>query len=116
MNQQQLIEQIAKVFKPCGACGMEKHCTSQKKCALLVKEELSRTNSAAGASWMRGEGERLREELDTELRGATNDIDLIRVRLASGSSKDYLDIKLYELTMRLFKCLDKLSKPQTEHE
>jgi hypothetical protein len=48
--------QQAESFKPCGACGMEKHCTSQKKCALLLKEELSRTHSAAGAEWMQAQG------------------------------------------------------------
>lgn len=101
MNQQQLIEQKAKEVAK----------IENVQCRYLAAHYF-----IMGASWMQGEGERLREELDTELIGATNDIDLIRVRLASGSSKDYLDIKLYELTMRLFKCLDKLSKPQTEHE
>jgi hypothetical protein len=44
--------------------------------------------------------------IEQELNGAVKDIDLIRIRLATGSSKEYLDIKLYELTNRIFKCLD----------
>jgi hypothetical protein len=44
--------------------------------------------------------------IEEELNGAVKDIDLIRIRLATGSSKEYLDIKLYELTNRIFKCLD----------
>lgn len=44
--------------------------------------------------------------IEQELKGAVNDIDKIRIRLAQGSSKDYLDIKLYELTNRIFRVMD----------
>jgi hypothetical protein len=43
------------------------------------------------------------------LKGAVKDIDLIRIRLAQGSSKEYLDIKLYELTNRIFSCMGLLN-------
>jgi hypothetical protein len=50
------------------------------------------------------------ESVEQNLKGAVADIDKIRIRLAQGSSRDYLDIKLYELTNRIFRCMDLLNK------
>lgn len=45
------------------------------------------------------------EGLEKELKGAVNDIDKIRILAARMTNSELLDIKMYELTNRIFACM-----------